>query len=68
MPGHRWPRRDHRRGSPRVGVAVTRFVVVGNVALLVLALAGTAAMQRLGTKEAIRDARVLAELYARTVV
>ena len=68
MPGQRWPRRDHRRGSPRVGVAVTRFVVAGNVALLVLALAGTAAMQRLGTKEAIRDARVLAELYARTVV
>lgn len=53
---------------PTVRGAVTRSVLAGVVAFLLLAVAGSQALERLATAEAVRDARELAQADARGVV
>ena len=75
MAGRRWDRLRAvvrpLRGGPgpaSVGGAVTRSVLAGVVAFVILAIAGSQALQRLATGEAVRDARELAQADARGVV
>jgi two-component system, NarL family, sensor kinase len=50
-----------------VAGAVTRFVLAGFLALTALTIGGTFALRRIGEREAIRDARVIASLTGKTI-
>lgn len=56
------------RSNAGLGWAVARYAVSGFAALVVLAVAGVYLLQRIGSSEAIRDAKQVAALAGRGVV